>query len=422
VKNRSSSVGRRFRGPVLAALIASAAASGCGRDDPEQLWNQAKAEWTAKRYEEAEAALARIARTRLLTLHERLLRAQVARDRGRIDKAVAALGDPPANAPAPEAAVVLSSRGTLELLRHRFRDAEGVLTRALELDPTRDEARRELVNMYALQGRFADLATQARALGASGAGPKDFAEAYLWTVGRREDVGPPELAEALGQAVVADPGDRASRLALADSLRRLGRLDEADQALAPLPQDDLETRARRARVALARGATDEAAALLNAGPDPASTAGTARPRDIAVLSCLRGNVALLRGNTADAVRQFQDAYRLTPDERETLSGLAQALRLAGDTAAARPHGEALSARDRLERLVQNARPPSRRNDPNTLREIGEACQSLSRDDEARAWYRLALARDPLDADLQKRLFHLEPRDAGRPAAPKPERP
>jgi tetratricopeptide (TPR) repeat protein len=368
---------------------------GCGRDDPADLEYRAQADITAGRLEDAEAHLARLARVRPLTVRERLLRARAARDRGRIDEALAALDGPREPQHRPDAALLAARRGSLELDRHRFRAAEAQLNRALTLDPGCAEARRTLIDLYALQGRPAEIAAQAHAL--AGDGTLDFFYLYVWTLGRREGLDPAERAEWLEGAVAADPDDRESRVALAECLRRLGRLDGADAALDALPRTDPETRAARARIALDRGDTGRAAALLGDGLD-----GDDHP----ALALLRGRLALIRGDAAAAVAQFRAALRADPDDRETQFGLGQALSLAGDPEAARPHMQAARARDHLEWLVQSARPTTRRNDPATLRDIAAACLVLGRRDQARAWYRLALSRDPQSTDLRRALSDL----------------
>ena len=71
-----------------------------------------------------------------------------------------------------------------------------------------------------------------------------------------------------------------------------------------------------------------------------------------------------------------------------------------------PYTQAAHDHDRLEWLVQSARPGRRRNDPATLRKIGEACLALGRRAQARAWYQLALSHDPGNADLQSDLAHI----------------
>ena len=219
---------------------------GCRRDDPGELESAARANFATGRLQEAEDRLAQLARFRPLTVPERVLRAQIAHDQGRLDEAIAALDDPREAEPqrGPDAALLDAWRGWLEMQRHRFRAAEAHLKRALALEPGRVQARRQLIDLLALQGRSADLAEHAKAPARSG--PMDFSYLYVWTLGRREGLDPAEQTELLEDAVQADPDDLASRLALAESLRKLGRLDQADAVLRTLSPTDPEVRATTA--------------------------------------------------------------------------------------------------------------------------------------------------------------------------------
>jgi tetratricopeptide (TPR) repeat protein len=202
----------------------------------------------------------------------------------------------------------------------------------------------------------------------------------------------------LGRVVEADHDDRVSRLALAETFRRLGRLDEADATLAALAPTEREARAVRARVALDRGDTAAAEAVL--GSD-------ARDDGEAASSELRGRLALGRGDATAAVRHFRVALRAAADDRDAQFGLSQALRLTGEAESARPLADSARAQDRLEWLVQNARAPNRRNDPAILQAIADACAALGRRDEARGWYRLALRLAPEDPGVREGLSRLD---------------
>jgi tetratricopeptide (TPR) repeat protein len=361
------------------------------REDAQHLFEQARAAWMSGRLAEAEARLAAISKNRPLTIPERLLRAQVAKAEGRIDDALAALlGVPDSD---PDAAVIWLTRGLLEFERNRPGAAEAALFRALAKNAELAEARRGLIDLYAIQGRRGELGAQFRALARRGA--LTFDDLYLWCQGRRQDVGPAEIAAKLEQMVREEPDDRLTRMALAENHRRLGRLDEAEADLTPLSDVDPEARAARARIAIDHGAADEAARLLEGGPP-----------DHAALARLRGRLALGRGEAA-AVVHFRAALASDPDDRDTLFGLGQSLRLAGQGEAAKPYLEAARARDHVEWLVENARSSFQHDDPKALSAIGDACKSLGRLPAAQGWYRLALARDPLAADLQKRLFELD---------------
>ena len=283
-----------------------------GGDDPERLWNDARQAWSGGRWDEAESLLARLAKQRPATAAERLLRAQVARKQGRRDFALFVLEGVPDSD--PEASRIWSARGLIEFEQNRGRAAEADLLRAVALNPTLAEPRQGLIDLYTIEGRPGDLAAQCRAL--SQAGALDFDRLYLWTLGRRQDVGPAEIAAKLEPMVGNDPTDRWARLALAENLRRLGRLDEALDALDPLPATDPLARAATVRVALDRGEVNRADALLAEGP-----------ADHPALAQLRGRLALSQGDRA-AVGHYRAALAASPSDRDSLFGLGQALRLA----------------------------------------------------------------------------------------------
>jgi tetratricopeptide (TPR) repeat protein len=396
---------RRGRWWFLAALglVVTAVSPGCSRDDPDYLRYRARYDHAAGRLAEAETDLARLARIRPLKVPERMLRAKIASDRGRFADALAALADPQGPTKGPEAAFIASRRGELEMARGRYRAAEAELNRALALDPGRVEARRRLIMLYAQQGRSAEIAAHASLLASSE--KLDFLDLYAWTLARNPRFDRTEMADVLEKVVQTDPGDRASRLALAESLRRLGRLDQVDSTLDALPRTDPAARAARVRVALDRADASGAEALLEADLD-----GDDQP----TLARLRGRLAMSRRDASAAVRHFRAALEAAPDDHDTQFALAQALRLAGQSEAARPYAEAAGAQDHLESMVQSARYTNRRNDPATLQAIADACLAAARRDLARAWYRLALSHEPANVNVKKALSQLESKHSARP--------
>ena len=383
---------------VFLSLLLAVAIPACRQDDPAALEAAARASYAAGRLEQAEDRLARLARLRPLMVRERVLRAQIAQERGLLDDALAALNDPEGEEPTQEAEAALLSawRGWIEMDRHRFRAAETHLKRAVSLQPRRAQARRQLIDLYALQNRPADLHEQARAL--ARLETLDFAYLFAWTLGQREGTDLHGQTAMLQDAVAADPDDRASRLALADCLRRLGKLPQADETLAPLPEADPQARLIRARLALDRGDAAAAEALVG----PPETART-HPE----LAQLRGHLALLRGDAAAALDAFQEAARTLPQSRDVQFGLGQALRLSGQAEAAAPHLKAARERDRLEWLVRGARGADRRTDPAILQQIGAACLAVGRRNLAEGWYRLALSHAPNDPTIQAALAGLK---------------
>ena len=288
--------------------------NGCSRDDPRDLSYRAQSEFDAGRPAEAEAALVKLEGIRKLTVAERLLRSRLASDRGRIDEAVAVLENPSPPTKGPDAALIASRRGELELERRRFRAAEAELKRALNLNPRDIDARRHLIWLYMQQGRSSEIAAESRAMARSSS--LEFLDLVVWTLARHEPVDQADVAMALARAVEKDPGDRASRLALAESYRRLGRLDQADRALDALPEGDPAARADQARVALDRGESNRAEALIARDLDG---------DDRAAVCQLRGRLALGRGDAAAAVQHFRAALEAVPDDRDARFGLSQAL-------------------------------------------------------------------------------------------------
>jgi len=79
---------------------------------------------------------------------------------------------------------------------------------------------------------------------------------------------------------------------------------------------------------------------------------------------------------------------------------------AAGPAAARPYRDATRARDELNRRLERAARDRRGDDPDALRGLVEACEAVGLLPEALAWYRLAIARDPLDARAQGALHRL----------------
>jgi tetratricopeptide (TPR) repeat protein len=382
---------------ILAVAVAVPIAAWSWWDsNPERLVRRATAEFEAGRWDRAEAILSRL---RSPTVDTWVLRAQVAIARGRTDEALEALSHVPDSH--PMAAWAWLRRGQLELRRHRLRVAESALLRALALDPRVDRARRELVYIYGMQLRRHDLDVQFRVL--ADRGPLTRDEVMTWCLARTINWEPHEVATDLRRFVEADPADRWSRLALVESLLQQGRFDEAAAALDPLPATDPDARALRARIAMERGDRRAATTLLAEGP-----------ADHPALALLRGRLALGTRDVPAAVRHYRAALAAEPHRRDALFGLALALKLAGQTAAARRLQDAYRAQEALHNRLQSLSLHPGREDPGAWCELGALCEAAGRRPEARAWYRLAIAGEPLEIRAQQALFRLDRATATSP--------
>ena len=360
--------------------------------DPDRLRQRALFELQAGRFSESAAALDRLGRLGGLRPADRILRAQAELALGRIPEALGDLGGVPDDD--EFGAKARLKEGQLELRRGRARAAEAAFLRASAREPGLIEARRQLVYIYGIQMRRRELQAQFEAL--SGLTPLTFEQVRLWCLTRMSDWDPREVQAVLESFVATDPEDRASRLALADTYRRLNRPDSAERLLAELPPSDPDARVIRIRMAQDRGDDRAIESLLEAGPD-----------DHPGLARSRGRMALAHRDFAAAIRYFRLVLDAEPNDRDTLFNLATAMTLTGDLAAAKSLRKAANDHDNLESLIEQVSQPSKHEDLAILRALGAAYEALHRRLEARAWYRLALACDPLNAEVQKALFRLE---------------
>lgn len=358
----------------------------------------------AGRLDRCESALAWLSRHDRLTSQDLLARARVAHARDRLDEALDALRKIPDGDDLAAPARLQAAR--LELSRDRNRGAEAALKAALAAAPRLAAARLELIRLYARQQRLEELDEQFEALAEQGL--LDFTYLGFWGMTRNLKWEPESDVEALRRAVQADPGDRASRLALAEGLRRLGKGALAEPLLIALPTDDADARVLRAALALDRSDVDEASALLAEGD--AAHAATAR---------MRGLLAMAQRDHDGAVESLRAALALRPDDRRSLHALGTVLTLLDREAEAAPYLDAARRYDALTALTARLTEAASSTDADLHRRLGAANEAVGRRTEARAWYRLAIGLNPLDSDSQRGLFRLSARGGPDGAAGEP---
>lgn len=390
-------------GSAALAVVAVRSRSG---SDPDQLFRQSRAEFQAGHPERAAALLARLQRVRRPNEFDRLLRAQVADARHRLDEAVTELSQIADDHPLAPVARLLT--GQIEVKRNRLHAAEAAFLATIALEPRSDKPRHELVYLYNLQHRQAELDAQLHVL--SEIGLLEFAYVVHWGKTRNVVWNPGRDCEKLAACLEADPEDRQSRLALSEGLQRLNKLPEALKILAPLPDTDPDACVRRADLAIIRGDFAETDRLLSVGP-----------ADHPALALIRGRLALHRGDARAAVRYLNIAYESDPTDGRVLHGLETALRMAGDSAAAAKFAEAAHRHDAITPLITRASVDEGAKDPALPARLGVACEAAGRLYEAQAWYQLAILRDPLDRDSQQALFRTRKAIADRAARMTPVR-
>jgi tetratricopeptide (TPR) repeat protein len=390
--------------PVIALAIGGAAAVGPWRRssdrDPSRLGmlGAALAEFNAGRYEHALALLDRRAGEVTPTSLDWMLRARVAEAQGQPEDALAHLKHIPDSDPI--AAKAWLKAGQIELARDRSRAAEAAYLHALALDHDQIQSHRELAYLYAVQRREAECDAQFQAL--DRLMPLDATLAFAWS---QNDCGlwdVPGARKVLIRLVAEDPTDRVSRLALATGYVMGNHPVEAEAALAPLPDTDPDARALRVQLALDRGDIETAEGLIRDAP-----------RDHARLNFFRGRLALHANDLRRAADAFRAALLLDPADRDAIDGLSIALRRLGDPQAEELR-QAVSHHDRLKRTIKDS-VNTLSTDRKIFDKLGQICESMNLRKQARVWYRLAIDRDPLDAEAQQALARLEPSESTKAA-------
>jgi tetratricopeptide (TPR) repeat protein len=372
-----------------------------GTTDPDEIWKQAEADLGDGKFDAVDRALEQLSRLRKPDPLDWFLRGHLAVARQRADEAIDFLSRVPDGHRAAPRARLLA--GQAELRRGRARHAEMWLTAATRLDPRLVQAHRELIYIYGTQLRRAELDAEFIAL--SKLSDLTFDNAFHWSLLRSNSWEPAKMIGPLERYLEVDPDDRWSRLALAENYRRMGRSDDALATLVGLSREEPEVIDLLARIELDRHEVDRAERLVATGPP-----------DDPLLARLRGRLALARGDAKSALGHFRIALAGDPRSRETLFGMTAALERAGDTRAAEPYRQAVANVDRLNSLVQRAATRGAREDGRLMRQFGAACAALGLNDLSRAWYKLAIGADPLDAESQQALYRLSDPRVSRPEA------
>jgi tetratricopeptide (TPR) repeat protein len=383
---------------MLVGSLLTLAVRWARQRDPDRLFLRADAAFRAGRYAEADAVLERLERLRPPSPVDRLLRAEVASALDRAEEALAEFAAIPDDHPL--APVARLRTGQVQIRRGLTRPAEAAFLASLRLLPRGVQPRKELVFVYNIQHRQAELdAVLTALLDLDGL---DYQYVLHWTRTRNTVWNARGDLPSLEKFAAADPDDRWSRLALVEALRRLDRIDDAERALGALPISDPRVRTKRVLIAMDRGDFPSAESLLAAGP-----------HDDPQLARLRGQLALRHRDGAAAEQHFRIALAADPIDHVALSGLATALELLGRTAEAGRYLHAARRHDDLWKLVARAATTEGEHDPKLPRQLGMACAAAGRNQEARAWLRLAISRDPLDSESQQTLFELEHGSAQR---------
>jgi tetratricopeptide (TPR) repeat protein len=366
------------------------------KPNPDRLWSEAEAALRAGRISDAESQLSRVRALRKPTPQDLMLTAQLESARGRNYDAMTVLRQIPEDHPLGAQAWYLIGR--IEREAHRIHKAELAYRKAVALEPRLVPAHRELIYIYGMLLRRRELDAEYDAL----ARIEPLTHYDLFTRGLTHFIGwNTDSAAQLESFIEADPGDRYSRLALAKMfVDQPGARAKVEAVLAPLGPDDLDAKALLIELELARGDVQQAIAHLEASQG-----------QNAHLSRLRGRVALMKGDPTAAIGHFQKSLEDQPYDRSALSALAKALTIKGDTKAAEAVADRARKLDDVYNLINRISRPGRENAASDLAALGHACEAAGLIDEAKGWFDLAIARNPLDAESQQALQRIRNRSA-----------
>jgi tetratricopeptide (TPR) repeat protein len=375
----------------LATLIGAYATVTRPERDPERLWQSIQADSRSQQFERAYASMKRLRDLRPPTEDDCMMLARLAMSTGRTDEALAEFAR--VTDGHPTAALARLWEGQLELRIHRARAAESSVKRALAIDPSLVEARRVLVYLYGIQRRCDDLSAQFTALA-----ERDFItfdQMSVWCLIGIAPWHPQEIQPILASFVRADPDDRASRLALAEAYGSLGEHENVAAVLEQLPATDPDARAIFARIAHDRGDAEAVESLLANGSD-----------DHPILQYYRGQLAIRHRDLPAAVGHFRKWTAADPHDRNRLYMLGDVLVKSGKHVEGEIYLQAARDHQALYQLIERASSEAGRQDLNLLKDLGAAYERVGLIPQAKAWYKLALVRDPADAGVQMALYHL----------------
>jgi tetratricopeptide (TPR) repeat protein len=350
---------------------------------------RARAESAARaaRWDEAEAALARLAWYGRLDIDSQRLRAAAAERRG--DPVAAARLRMAIPADHPSASAERVRAGALLLGAFRLGEAEAAYRAALAIDRRSEEALRALVVICGVERRARDQEEALWALHDLGGTATAIEALRLLAPGVPvipPDSLPREIDEAqlLRRARESDPRDAWATIALADLLRSRGEADAARGLLIGKPVVEGDRPwfwawgSAWGRLLLDEGRDAELAFLIDRWPGGGG--------DASGWLALVGSWRAEQGRFGEAAEAFRGAVRADPRDPRNRYRLARALRSAGNEKEAEREEAAFRAAEELKAVASEI--DEEAPDPVLMARAAELCETAGRQREARAWREL----------------------------------
>jgi tetratricopeptide (TPR) repeat protein len=229
-----------------------------------------------------------------------------------------------------------------------------------------------------------------------------------WTCNRRPDAAIREIGELLEAFVKADPIDSISTQALADHLRLKGDFENASKLISKVLENHSDNatlvscQILSAEIAWDRGDLIITEKTLGEMKFDVKYDPTLQSRFYRISSLTQ----ISRKNYQRAESDLILALKNKPLDREINQLMVQVQRFQKQSELARKYESQLNQIDRLEDLAQKSTASLYRDDKLWLEKIAEIAAQSGRDQVAMAWLRQILIKDPLNSEIQKKIYQL----------------
>lgn len=299
------------------------------------------------------------------------------------------------------------NEGRLHFIRTRLATkAEEALKKSVAIDPNRTDSWALLASIYDIQNRLQERDQCYAKLDELSSLNRD--QLIHWTCNRRPDAAIREIGELLEAFVKADPIDSISTQALADHLRLKGDFENASKLISKVLENHSDNatlvscQILSAEIAWDRGDLIITEKTLGEMKFDVKYDPTLQSRFYRISSLTQ----ISRKNYQRAESDLILALKNKPLDREINQLMVQVQRFQKQPELARKYESQLNQIDRLEDLAQKSTASLYRDDKLWLEKIADIAAQSGRDQVAMAWLRQILIKDPLNSEIQKKIYQL----------------
>jgi len=299
------------------------------------------------------------------------------------------------------------NEGRLHFIRTRLATkAEEALKKSVVIDPNRTDSWALLASIFDIQNRLQERDQCYAKLDELSS--LNRVQLIHWTCSRRPDAAIREIGELLRTFVKADPTGSTSALALADHLRLKGDFENASKLSAKVLENHsdnatlLSCQILNAEIAWDRGDLNITEKILGEMKFDVKYDPTLQSRYYRISSLIQ----ISRKNYQRAESDLILALKNKPLDREINQLMVQVQRFQKQPELARKYESQLNQIDRLEDLAQKSTASLYRDDKLWLEKIADIAAQSGRDQVAMAWLRQILIKDPINSEIQKKIYQL----------------